>query len=155
MNNKPQVKNVILRCGCDKILPLLAVYILYIILHGHLSPGGGFQGGVLMVGMVMLVSFGYGYKVTIETFSFHLLHEVEAFASIFYVALGLLGVAVGAQFAQNVLYQQGAIGDLYSSGTIFWMNVTVGVKVITGVGSIALLLLGLLQEKEAVSGKEG
>ena len=154
MNKKPEVKNVIMRCGCDKILPLLAVYILYIILHGHLSPGGGFQGGVLMVGMVMLVAFGYGYKVTIETFSFHLLHEVEAFASIFYVALGLLGVAVGAQFAQNVLYQQGAIGDLYSSGTIFWMNVTVGVKVITGVGSIALLLLGLLQERDTDPEKE-
>ena len=155
MNEKPRIKRVIQRCGCDAILPFALVYVFYIIFHGHLSPGGGFQGGVLMVGMVMLVAFGYGYKVTIETFSFHLLHEVEAFASIFYVALGLLGVAVGAQFAQNVLYQQGAIGDLYSSGTIFWMNVTVGVKVITGVGSIALLLLGLLQEKDAVSGKEG
>ena len=155
MNNKPKVKNVIMRCGCDKILPLLTVYILYIILHGHLSPGGGFQGGVLMVAMVMLVAFGYGYKVTIETFSFNLLHEVEAFASIFYVVLGLLGVAAGAQFAQNVLYHHGAIGDLYSSGTIFWMNVTVGVKVITGVASIALLLLGLLQEKDAATGKEG
>ena len=148
MNKKPEVKNVIMRCGCDKILPLLAVYILYIILHGHLSPGGGFQGGVLMVGMVMLVAFGYGYKVTIETFSFHLLHEVEAFASIFYVALGLLGVAVGAQFAQNVLYQQGAIGDLYSSGTIFWMNVTVGVKVFTGIASVSLLMLGVLRDME-------
>ena len=146
MNKKPEVKTVIMRCGCDKILPLLAVYILYIILHGHLSPGGGFQGGVLMVAMVMLVAFGYGYKVTIETFSFHLLHEVEAFASIFYVALGLLGVAVGAQFAQNVLYQHGAVGDLYSSGTIFWMNVTVGVKVITGVGAISLLMLSVLRD---------
>ena len=148
MNKKPEVKNVIMRCGCDKILPLLAVYILYIILHGHLSPGGGFQGGVLMVGMVMLVAFGYGYKVTIETFSFHLLHEVEAFASIFYVALGLLGVAVGAQFAQNILYTHGDVGQLYSSGTIFWMNVTVGIKVLTGVGSIALLMIGVANEKE-------
>ena len=154
MNKKPEVKTVIMRCGCDKILPLLAVYILYIILHGHLSPGGGFQGGVLMVGMVMLVAFGYGYKVTIETFSFHLLHEVEAFASIFYVALGLLGVAVGAQFAQNVLYQHGAIGDLYSSGTIFWMNVTVGVKVITGVGAISLLMLSVLRDADSGKGEE-
>ena len=152
MNDKIKVKNVILRCGGDSLLPLMLVYMMYIIFHGHLSPGGGFQGGVLMVGMVMLVAFGYGYKVTIETFSFHLLHEVEAFASIFDVALGLLGVAVGAQFAQNVLYQQGAIGDLYSSGTIFWMNVTVGVKVITGVGSIALLMLGVM--KDAADEKE-
>ena len=155
MNNKPVVRQVISRCGADALLPFALVYALYVILHGHLSPGGGFQGGVLMVALVALVYMGHGYERTVETFSYHLLHTVEGCASIFYVALGLLGVAVGAHFAENVLYTHGAIGDLYSSGTIFWMNVTVGVKVITGVGSIALLLLGLLQEKDAVSGKEG
>ena len=146
MNEKPVVKNVIAKCGCDKILPLAVVYILYIILHGHLSPGGGFQGGVLIVAIVALVCLGHGYQTTIETFSYHIMHTTEGFASIFYVALGLLGVAMGAHFAQNVLYTHGAIGDLYSAGTIFWMNVTVGVKVITGVGSIALLMLGVLRD---------
>ena len=146
MNEKPVVKNVISKCGCDKILPLAVVYILYIILHGHLSPGGGFQGGVMMVALVALVALGHGYETTVQTFSYHLLHKTEGFASIFYVALGLLGVAMGAHFAQNVLYTHGAIGDLYSAGTIFWMNVTVGVKVISGVGSIALLMLGVLRD---------
>ena len=147
MNEKPVVKNVIARCGCDRILPCVVVYILYIILHGHLSPGGGFQGGVLMVALVALVYLGHGYERTVETFSYHLLHTVEGCASIFYVALGLLGVAVGAHFAENVLYTHGAIGDLYSSGTIFWMNATVGLKVLTGVGSIALLMLALVNQR--------
>ena len=62
------------------------------------------------------------------------------------MALGLLGVATGAHFAENVLYTHGAIGSLYSAGTIFWMNVTVGVKVITGVGSISLLMLSVLRD---------
>ncbi len=145
MQDKPVVKNVIARCGCDRILPLASVYILYIILHGHLSPGGGFQGGVMMVALVALVALGHGYETTVQTFSYHLLHKTEGFASIFYVALGLLGVAAGAHFAQNVLYL-GKIGSLYSAGTIFWMNVTVGVKVISGVGSIALLMLGVLRD---------
>lgn len=147
MKDKPEIKNVIIRCGCDKVLPLTAVYILYVILHGHLSPGGGFQGGVLMVALVALVYLGHGYERTVEAFSYHLLHKAEGYASIFYVALGLLGVAVGMQFAQNVLYQHGAVGDLYSTGTIFLMNVTVGIKVITGVGSIALLMLAALREE--------
>ena len=146
MNEKPVVKNVIVKCGCDMILPLACVYILYIILHGHLSPGGGFQGGVLIVALVALICLGHGYQKTIETFSYHLLHTAEGYASIFYVALGFLGVAMGAHFAQNVLYTHGAIGNLYSSGTIFWMNVTVGVKVITGVGSISLLMLSVLRD---------
>ena len=148
MNEKPVIKNVIARCGADKILPIAIVYMFYIILHGHLSPGGGFQGGVLMVALIALVYMGHGYQVTIDAFSYHILHTSEGLASIFYVALGLLGVAMGAQFAQNVLYTHGAIGDLYSSGTIFWMNVTVGIKVLTGVGSIALLMIGVANEKE-------
>ena len=58
--NGRTVKNVIQRCGCDKILPLALVYVAYIILHGHLSPGGGFQGGILMVAVVLLVYLGHG-----------------------------------------------------------------------------------------------
>ena len=116
MNEKPVVKNVIARCGCDRILPCVVVYILYIILHGHLSPGGGFQGGVLMVALVALVYMGHGYERTVETFSYHLLHTVEGCASIFYVALGLLGVALGAHFAENVLYTHGAKRDRRRQG---------------------------------------
>jgi multicomponent Na+:H+ antiporter subunit B len=147
MKDGIQVKNVIQPCGVDLILPLALVYIGYIILHGHLSPGGGFQGGVLVVGMVVMLYLGRGYETTVRALSANLLHETEGIASIVYIALAMMGVAVGAQFCQNILYQQGAAGDLYSTGTIFWMNITVGVKVFTGIGSIALLMLSLVAGK--------
>ena len=144
-NNNIRIKRVIQRCGCDTILPLTMVYIFYVILHGHLSPGGGFQGGVLMTAVVILMYLGHGYEITTNALSFGLLHEAEGFASTMYVALALL---VGAQFCQNVLYTTGNPGDLYSAGTIFWMNVTVGIKVITGIGSITLLMLGVLNSRD-------
>ncbi len=147
-NNNIKIKRVIQRCGCDTILPLTLVYIFYIILHGHLSPGGGFQGGVLMAAVVILMYLGHGYECTTNALSFGLLHEAEGFASTMYVVLALLGVAVGAQFCQNVLYTYGDPGELYSSGTIFWMNLAVGIKVITGIGSITLLMLGVLNSKD-------
>ena len=142
-----KVKNTILSCGADSLLPLMLVYMLYIIFHGHLSPGGGFQGGVLMVAVVTILYLGRGYETTVRSLSAGFLHGAEGFASVVYVALALLGVAVGLQFCQNVLYRQGAIGDLYSAGTIFWMNVTVGAKVLTGVGSIALLMISLVNQR--------
>ena len=148
MNNKPEIKRIIQRCGCDAILPFALVYVFYIILHGHLSPGGGFQGGVLMAGVVILLYLGHGFEATVDALSYHTLHAGEGIASIAYAALAMMGVAVGAQFAQNVLYTQGAAGELYSSGTIFWMNVTVGVKVVTGIGSISLLMISLLAGKD-------
>ena len=148
MNENLRIKRVIQRCGCDAVLPFALVYILYIILHGHLSPGGGFQGGVLMAGVVILIYLGHGFEATVDALSYHTLHRGEGVASVVYVALAMMGVAAGAQFCQNILYTHGNIGDLSSSGTIFWMNVTVGVKVITGIGSISLLMISLLAGKD-------
>jgi multicomponent Na+:H+ antiporter subunit B len=146
-NENLKVRHVIQRCGGDYLLPFVLVYICYIILHGHLSPGGGFQGGVLVVGAILLIYFGHGYQATVEAVSFNLLHHAEGVASIVYVALAMMGVAVGAQFCQNILYTHGNIGDMYSAGTIFWMNVTVGIKVFTGIGSITLMMLGAIADK--------
>ena len=145
-NENIRIRHVIQR-SADAFLPLAMMYMFYIILHGHLSPGGGFQGGVLVVGVILMLYFGHGYQTTVQTLSFELLHDTEGIASVVYVALAMMGIAVGAQFCENVLYTQGNIGDLYSSGTIFWMNVTVGVKVLTGIGSITLLMLGVANQR--------
>ena len=75
-NENIRIKRVIQRCGCDAILPLALVYIFYIILHGHLSPGGGFQGGVLMVATMLLIYLGHGYDVTCEAMRPKLLRKV-------------------------------------------------------------------------------
>ena len=146
-NKERKVKNVILRCGADKILPMAIVYLFYIILHGHLSPGGGFQGGVLMVGIVTLIYFGHGYETTLRAVHPHFLHGAEGFMSILYIAAAMLGVAYLGNFCQNVFYNIGNIGDLFSSGTIFIMDTIVGLKVLTGVGVLAITMLGLLMVK--------
>ena len=151
--NNRQIKSVILSSGGDSLLPFVLVYMSYIILHGHLSPGGGFQGGVLFVAAVLLIYFGHGYQVATRAVSFNLLHGGEGAASTIYVLLAMMGVAVGTQFCQNVLFTHGAIGELYSAGTIFWMNVTVGVKVLTGIGSITLLMLSLVADRQGGDAK--
>ena len=145
-NENIRIRHVVQR-SLDIVFPLTMVYMCYIILHGHLSPGGGFQGGVLVVGVILMLYFAEGYSRTVKAVSFDLLHEGEGIASVAYVALAMMGIAAGAQFCENILYQSGNIGDLYSSGTIFWMNLTVGIKVITGIGSITLLMLGIVQQK--------
>ena len=146
MKNGITVKNVIQPCGVDSILPLAMVYICYIILHGHLSPGGGFQGGVLVAAVIALIALAYGYDAAAKTISFGLVHHGEGLASVCYVALAFMGVCAATMFCENFLYSTGEIGDLYSSGTIFWMNVTVGVKVFTGISSLCLLMIGVLKD---------
>ena len=148
MNKNITVKNIVPKCGADTVLPFALVYLFYIILHGHLSPGGGFQGGVLMVAVVVMLYMGHGYETTTKALSLHGMHKAEGVASIMYIVFAMLGVAFLGNFCQNVLFNIGNIGDLYSSGTIFWMNMAVGFKVLTGVGVLALSMLGLLMAKE-------
>ena len=55
-------RNSILISCTNLVLPILLTLGLYIIIHGHLSPGGGFQGGVLIAGAIALIYIGYGFK---------------------------------------------------------------------------------------------
>ena len=142
-DGKLKIKHVITSCGCDYLIPLTLVLLFDIILHGHLSPGGGFHGGVLMVAVFTLIYLGYGYD-NIKTVNSSLLHDSEGLASICYVLFAMLGVVYGGYFCENVLFQSGSIGDLWSSGTIFLMNAAVGAKVLTGVGMLALFMLAIL-----------
>ena len=48
-------KNIIVRCAADLFLPLACVFGCYVVFHGNTSPGGGFQGGVLIASAILLV----------------------------------------------------------------------------------------------------
>ena len=152
MNEKPVIKNVIARCGADKILPVAIVYMFYIILHGHLSPGGGFQGGVLMVALVALLYMGHGYEVTERLFLPEAMHHAEGGALVFYILIAMLGVFLGSVVCANV-FALGGIGDLFSGGTIFWMGQAVAFDVMTASIVLVLGMLGVLLARDAHSGK--
>lgn len=143
-SNNITIKRVIQRCGCDTILPLCLVYVFYIILHGHLSPGGGFQGGILTVAVVLLIYLAHGYEATKKALSPNLMRPLEGVALIIYICLAMLGVVFGAQFCQNIFYYNGDIGALISSGTIAWMDEAVAFNVVTGSIVLSIGVLSIL-----------
>ncbi len=139
-----KTRHVIMKTGADIFSPLALVFGMYIILHGNISPGGGFQGGVLVASAVILIYLGYGYKTASKTFNLELLHILEAVAAILYIAIACIGIFAGGSFAQNVFYNVGGRGELFSSGTISYMNYAVGFKVFTGIAFLMLMMLSLL-----------
>ena len=151
-------KNVIIKCGADKFLPFALTFGLYVILFGTVSPGGGFQGGVIVASGVLLLYLGYGYNNTKHAINSEVLRVNEALGASLYVILGLLGIAFGANFCRNVFYNIGQVGDLISAGTITFMGYSVGYKVLCGVGFLLILMLGMLapddDEESAVNEEE-
>ncbi len=137
-------KNVIMKCGADMMLPFAVVFGIYIILFGTVSPGGGFQGGVMVASAALLLYLAYGYKGAKDAINTEVLRVSEALGATLYVIFGLCGLFVGANFCRNIFFDNGAVGDLISAGTITFMGYSVGFKVLTGVGFLLLLMMGLL-----------
>lgn len=108
---------------------LLIVFAYYVIVHGHLTPGGGFQGGAILASALTIAYFAYGHEPFKRLSRTEMSEPAEAVGAAGYVFVGLATLATGAAFLQNVL-PLGKTGDLISTGTIFAINVIVGIEVI-------------------------
>jgi len=110
---------------------LILVFGVYIVLTGHLSVGGGFQGGVILASawLLVLVAFGspalhrFARKYAVEWF--------ESAGAGAYVLIGLASLLFGQNFLTNIL-PLGEPGQLLSSGTILLINCGVGIEVSSG-----------------------
>ena len=136
---------VIVRYGANLFLPLACTFGGYVVLHGDSSPGGGFQGGVLIASAVLLVFLGYGSQKLSTTFKESFLHSSETVAEIMYVAIGLIGIIVGLDFATNFVV------DTFNIVAALLMNHAVGYHVMAGVGCLLIMMLGLLSSTEGVA----
>jgi energy-converting hydrogenase B subunit I len=134
----------------------IIVFGFYIIMHGHITPGGGFQGGAVVASGFALLVVAYGAKGA--GLREKLLAAVESGGALLFVALAFLGL--GATFFYNFLAAGGGPifadfvpngpnpGGLNTAGTLPLMNWAVGLKVLSGLGSIVLLLALFPQEEE-------
>jgi len=109
----------------------LVVYGIYIVLHGQLTPGGGFQGGVILATAPLLVYLA-GDLPTFKRITSHMLVEFgEALGIAGFVGFGFLGLLLGGVFMRNVL-PLGQTGSVWSSGLIFCLNICSALAVAGG-----------------------
>lgn len=115
---------------------------LYMATHGQVSPGGGFQGGVVLATVPLTVYLCMEAAV-FRRIAPMLLVEVGEGAGIgLYAATGLAGLALGREYLANVL-PAGELGDVLSGGTILPLNVAVALAV---AGGLILLITVFLAE---------
>ncbi len=138
-----QASGFILRTGADLMFPLLLVVGLYIVIHGHLTPGGGFQGGVVLAAAFFLPLLARPG----ESLNHSLLSVVEGLAGAAFIGIGVYALAQGEAFL-TPLFDKGVLGELVSSGSLPLLYLAVGLKV----GSeLASLLMRLASDDEVTS----
>ncbi|MDL4842456.1 hydrogen gas-evolving membrane-bound hydrogenase subunit E [Aquibacillus rhizosphaerae] len=128
------------------ILPYLAVLGTYLILFGHVSPGGGFVGGVVLSIIAILLTITYSVEFSEYIVKPDQKKLVEDIGAIGFVLLGLLGVFTGSNFLANgqAYFGTGNAGEVFSAGLIPFINVMIGLKVGAG---LAIIFNSLIKEK--------
>jgi multicomponent Na+:H+ antiporter subunit B len=137
----PPTSNAVRAVGLAFVGPIV-VFGIYVVAHGHLTPGGGFQGGVILATGALLVYLSGEYVTLRLVRPEHLIDAAESTGAGGYVVIGLLGLLVGTSFLDNFL-PLGQPGALLSSGTIVPINVAVGLEV---AGGFVLLLSEFLEQ---------
>ncbi len=117
--------SLVLKTATNTLFPLILVFGAYIFIHGHLTPGGGFQGGSVIASGVMLLFLAY--------LSFHPNHKalstIESLSGITFAVIGLLGLYFANSFLANKVLGLGEWNRLFSAGVIPFIYIAVGFKV--------------------------
>lgn len=111
------------------ILPVAVVCGLYVIAHGQLSPGGGFQGGVVVATALHLLYLGVDYRALERVRPLGLYEVGDALAACGYLVTGLAGLLAGTSFLANTLLPYGTLNTLSSGGTVPLLNAAIGMEV--------------------------
>jgi len=125
---------------------LILLFGIYIIFHGHLSPGGGFAGGVIVALSFVHMMLAFGKDVAVTKISKNLASNLESIGALMFLSVALLGF-LGGTFFMNVL-AKGTPFRLFSAGTILLSNISIGIKVGVGLFAIFLALVVLERAKK-------
>lgn len=122
--DKVEPPSLIVYTGCRFLFPILMLVGTYIFIHGHLTPGGGFQGGAIIASGFLLMYLGCRGK----RIKFKASKVIEVLGGLIFVGLGIVGLTMGEDFLFNFL-PKGEVGTLFSAGIIPIIYIGIGLKV--------------------------
>jgi len=137
---------------------LIFLFGIYIILFGHLTPGGGFSGGVILASCYVLLLLAYGREFAEKNLSLPVASKLDCVGALLFAAVALCGLLYGAaSFFWNFIHQKYLVGtdyelNLVSAGTIPLSNIAIGLKV---GASLFLIILVLSIFRPDASGSKG
>jgi multicomponent Na+:H+ antiporter subunit B len=129
----------------------ILLFGIYIIVYGHLSPGGGFPGGVIVACSFILLMLAEGERVALRIFSRGWASELDSVGALIFLGAGIFGFLVAGMFFENFIPTDAlAHFKLFSSGIIPVSNIGIGIKVAASL----FLAFAVLSAFRVARGKE-
>jgi len=139
----------IVKTVANFIYSFIIIFGFYIIVHGHLTPGGGFQGGAVAASAFALILVSYGTTSSQKFLKKDILSLFESFGLTLFVLLAFSGFGItffynflansGSWFGNTVMFGTNS-GDINTGGLIPLMNIAVGLEVLSALGVIVLVM---------------
>lgn len=127
-NYKPMTQNPIIQVVAKYLIPFLLIFGVYIVLNGHISPGGGFAGGSIMGASLILYSAAYGYEQASKVITEKLIRRTVFWSMVFYAVAKGYSFFTGAHHIPTGI-PLGTPGAILSAGLILPLNIAVGLVV--------------------------
>ncbi|MCW8930964.1 MAG: Na(+)/H(+) antiporter subunit B [Gammaproteobacteria bacterium] len=115
----------LLTTGSYLLVPLILLLGAYVFINGHLTPGGGFQGGAIVASAILLMLL----TDPLRHFSHQLITVIESVSGLLFVSIGVLGIFYAGGFLDNRILPLGEFGSLFSAGAIPIIYSLIGLKV--------------------------
>ena len=124
-NPKIRKASEILATAATVITPLIFLFGIYVFINGHLTPGGGFQGGAIVASALVLILLANPVKKVNHS----IISVVESISGFSFILMGILGLLLASGFLDNAIISLGDFGKLISAGAIPIIYIFIGLKV--------------------------
>ena len=132
---------VIVKTISSWVKVLIFLFGIYIILFGHLTPGGGFAGGVILASSYVLLMLAFGREFVEKNLSLPVASKLDCAGAFLFAVIAILGFVFGGIFFVNFLVEKyGRPLELLSAGTIPYSNIAIGLKVAASLFLVVLTL---------------
>jgi multicomponent Na+:H+ antiporter subunit B len=136
--------SLIVKTVCGWLKGFILLYGIHVILYGHLTPGGGFVGGVIAASAFVLITLAEGEREGLKTFSRKAASTCDSVGVLVFLAMALLGLLLAGTFFVNFwTTTESARFTLFSSGIIPACNIGIGLKVGSSLYLIVLVFTAL------------
>lgn len=135
-------QNLILKYGAMILVPFVILFGVYVILNGHISPGGGFSGGAIIGAGLILYALAFGHEKISKVLNYRSFTVITSCALLTYAGCKAYSFYTGANHLGGEI-PKGIAGAILSGGFILPLNICVGIIVaLTMYGFYALFSKG-------------
>ncbi len=144
---------LIVKTTASLLIGFVVLFGAYIILTGHLSPGGGFAGGVILAAGLLLIVLAFGADPLRKGLGHNFALVWESLGAVGFLAVALLGFIAGTFFAHFIPHLTGF--GLLTGGSIVLSNIAIGIKVGAGLFGAFLMLAAFRASESADKTEKG